>query len=583
MKQLKRFLCVLLTCCMVAAMTLDVVDAATVKSGSCGKNLTWTLTDKGELSIVGTGVMYFGGSESSVPWHNQRERVRTISLDPRITVIAELAFSNCHNLTRVVIPEGITTIGDAAFENCSNLTDVSIPNSVTNIDTAVFEGTPWLKSLGDLAIVNEMLLRYQGTDANVTIPNNITKICGGAFYNCANLTSVNIPESIIEIGNSAFQGCSNLTNISIPQGITTIDAFTFRQCTNLVRIHIPDSVSKIYTEAFSGCSKLTSINIPDSVELIGAGAFANCGKLGDIYYSGSESQWNKIEVYPPKGALSSALIHYNSSESDNVDTDWQSHRYKVFDSVASKWEEAENYCKSLGGHLATISCQEENDFIYQLMIDAGYRSAYFGLTDSGNEGNWKWVTKEPVLYTNWHLGEPNSENGNEDYAMFYYKYSDGTWNDGDFGGHTVNGGTAFICEWDNGEIVSDGDFRVTANSASTCLAKGSLTEMYIGYYEEDSLDLSTHEYIYTLSDSNILDIKPGRWSDEDGQHFEIIAKETGNCILTITHPQSGKSNSIKFRVVEGGTGYSFNKVPEMTIEQGKTTNFYDHTYSSKFF
>ena len=31
--------------------------------------------------------------------------------------------------------------------------------------------------------------------------------------------------------------------------------------------------------------------------------------------------------------------------------------------------------------------------------------------------------------------------------MFYYKYSDGTWNDGDFGNNTVNSGTVFICEW----------------------------------------------------------------------------------------------------------------------------------------
>ena len=33
-------------------------------------------------------------------------------------------------------------------------------------------------------------------------------------------------------------------------------------------------------------------------------------------------------------------------------------------------------------------------------------------------------------------------------AMFYYKYTDGTWNDGDFGRYTANSGKAFICEWD---------------------------------------------------------------------------------------------------------------------------------------
>ena len=38
----------------------------------------------------------------------------------------------------------------------------------------------------------------------------------------------------------------------------------------------------------------------------------------------------------------------------------------------------------------------------------------------------------------------NNEGGDERYGMFYYKYPDGAWNDGDF---TVTEQTAFICEW----------------------------------------------------------------------------------------------------------------------------------------
>lgn len=126
----------------------------------------------------------------------------------------------------------------------------------------------------------------------------------------------------------------------------------------------------------------------------------------------------------------------------------QIHYYEVFDNGISSWNAAEAYCESLGGHLATLTSEEENDHVYQLMRNAGYTSAYFGLTDQAAEGTWTWVTGESVAYTNWHSGEPNHENANEDYGMFYYKYSDGTWNDGDFGGRTVNGGSAFICEWD---------------------------------------------------------------------------------------------------------------------------------------
>lgn len=126
----------------------------------------------------------------------------------------------------------------------------------------------------------------------------------------------------------------------------------------------------------------------------------------------------------------------------------EAHYYEVIENGIYSWEGAEQYCESLGGHLATITTQEENDHIYRLLTEGGYSSAYFGLTDSVEEGTWRWVTGEPVVYTNWHSSEPNRENSNEDYAMFYFKFKDGSWNDGDFGGRTVSAGTAFICEWD---------------------------------------------------------------------------------------------------------------------------------------
>ena len=126
---------------------------------------------------------------------------------------------------------------------------------------------------------------------------------------------------------------------------------------------------------------------------------------------------------------------------------WNGHTYQVFDLHDPSWLTAEEYCESLGGHLASISSQEENSILYRFMIESGYTSAYFGLLDRDSEGIWTWVTGEPVTYTNWHTGEPNSVY--EAYGMFYNAFTDGTWNDGDFGaGHTSGRATAFICEWD---------------------------------------------------------------------------------------------------------------------------------------
>lgn len=141
---------------------------------------------------------------------------------------------------------------------------------------------------------------------------------------------------------------------------------------------------------------------------------------------------------------------------------FEGHYYKIYNN-AEEWDEAKEYCENLNGHLATISSQAENDFLYSLMKKEGYTNAYFGLTDSEYEGIWKWINDEPLSYSNWHTGEPNSENSKEDYAMFYYKFTDGTWNDGDFGGSTVNGNKNYICEWDGERIQNPQSISVKIN------------------------------------------------------------------------------------------------------------------------
>mgnify|MGYP004694561579 CR=1 FL=1 len=139
----------------------------------------------------------------------------------------------------------------------------------------------------------------------------------------------------------------------------------------------------------------------------------------------------------------------NLQQSIPVDAfEWNQHKYYIY-SNAESWEDAEEYCRGLGGHLAVISTKEENKAVFNYMKSLGIENAYFGLSDSQDEGNWNWIDGTSVKYLNWHSpNEPNSENQGEDYAMFYYKYPDGTWNDGDFGGSTVNGGVDYICEWD---------------------------------------------------------------------------------------------------------------------------------------
>jgi len=112
------------------------LSAKAEKSGFCGYNLKWHLTNDGVLTISGKGIMENYTFRS--PW--SKYSVKRVIIGDGVTTIGESAFRGCSSLTSVTIPNSVTTIGDNAFSGCSSLTSVTIPNSVTTIGDDAFYG-----------------------------------------------------------------------------------------------------------------------------------------------------------------------------------------------------------------------------------------------------------------------------------------------------------------------------------------------------------------------------------------------------------------------------------------------------------
>ena len=114
------------------------------------------------------------------------------------------------------------------------------------------------------------------------IPDSVTSIGEGAFWECHNLTSVTIPDSVTSIGECAFGSCRKLKTIetsSSNANFQTIDGVLFTKDGKTLlavpggkegKYSIPDSVTSIGDEAFGGCTSLKSVEIPDSVTSIKA-------------------------------------------------------------------------------------------------------------------------------------------------------------------------------------------------------------------------------------------------------------------------------------------------------------------------
>jgi len=101
------------------------------------------------------------------------------------------------------------------------------------------------------------------------------------------------------------------------------------------------------------------------------------------------------------------------------------HAYAVVD--AGTWAACESAAAALGGHLVTVNNAAEQEW---LLEQFGPETRYWiGLTDAGSEGEWRWVTGEPLDYTNWAAEEPNDYGpGSEDYAHMG-PMAGGVWND----------------------------------------------------------------------------------------------------------------------------------------------------------
>ena len=272
-------------------------------------------------------------------------RLTSVIIPDSVTSIGEIAFSECSNLTSVKISNNVTSIEAGAFSTCRKLTSVAIPNGVTSIGQNAFNNCSGLTSVtipSSVTTIGDYAFTSCSRLTNVTIPNGVTSIGQDAFYSCTSLTSVTIPNSVTSFGDRVFGDCSNLTSVTIPNRITSISASAFTGCSNLTSVTIPNSVTSIGAGAFTSCTSLTSVTIPDSVTSIDRRAFLSCTKLTDIYFGGTETQWNAISI--GTGAIPDTVtIHYNSRTRSVVSNAGTAGYTDV--PAGAAYAEAVNYCK----------------------------------------------------------------------------------------------------------------------------------------------------------------------------------------------------------------------------------------------
>ena len=320
---MKRKITAVLIAAILILSLVPCAFAETIAEGDCGDGATWVLDDAGTLTISGSGAVDdYGYNEGGMaPWWEYRENVTDIVLENGITRVGNRAFAMLKNLENVSIAGSVTSIGDYAFENVKVLKSITIPDSVTKMGERVFGECDNLEAVRLpfrlTEISDEMFFRCYALKT-VNIPNGVTQIGAYAFDECENLAgislpdglksigewafygcglkSISIPDGVTSIGVSAFRTCTSLKCVKLPTGIDRIDEYTFFEDTSLAKIAIPDGVEDIRTCAFADCDILAAVKIPLSVICIYDSSFSGSTVVWDVYYSGSEEDWDKIAV-----------------------------------------------------------------------------------------------------------------------------------------------------------------------------------------------------------------------------------------------------------------------------------------------
>lgn len=225
-----------------------------------------------EISVESTNQNY--SSENGILFNKDKTALirypaeggrKAYSIPDSVTVIESGAFESCSNLEHVVIPSSVTRIGNFAFSGCFHLTSLFIPGSVTEIGWDAFDYCYELMEI-DVAVSNP---NYASENGLFLTKDRKTLLL---YPRGRSVNEISIPESVTKIGGGAFECNDKLVSFSVPQGVTAIDAW-----------------------AFWSCDRLETVWIPGSVTSIGASAFDSCESLKTITFDGTTAQWESIE------------------------------------------------------------------------------------------------------------------------------------------------------------------------------------------------------------------------------------------------------------------------------------------------
>ena len=188
-------------------------------------------------------------------------------------IIVLLTMLFCGNTVFAAVPHG-TDIEEATEKNSSEI-------SSDYLDELQERGFKVSRVSSGLK-----LIKYEGTEKILNIPDCIFNIGTRAFEGCKNIKKIVFPTntSLNAIEKYTFKDCTGLEEIIFPNDLKTIEECAFMNCKSLKEINIPTNVYSINDGAFIGCELLSNVKLNHGLETIGNNAFNGCISIKNIEF-----------------------------------------------------------------------------------------------------------------------------------------------------------------------------------------------------------------------------------------------------------------------------------------------------------
>ena len=317
-------------------------------------------------------------------------KLTDISLPDNVYGIGKYAFAFCESLESIYLPgdQYNSSIGEYAFAYCYGLKEISIPGDAT-LGNYVFYGDSALKTI--YFSDNTSLYNFSATSTSFSsITANVLYPRGCSLYYSAKqnyggtLTwiesdygmcgpharwSYDPDAKLLTVSGTgwicgsyfaghdfpwgAFQ--DDILYINVENGITYIPSYTFEYCENVTSVTLPSTLKIIYLNAFNDCGSLNNLLLPASIESFDSyyNNFIRCESLTDVYFFGTQEEWNAIPNASTVGSHNSKMtIHFlvdGSIPATCTEPGTQSHyRFDKTDVYDSLYDLNKNVITSVG-------------------------------------------------------------------------------------------------------------------------------------------------------------------------------------------------------------------------------------------